>query len=217
MSRRALVWIGSPEGLQGSNSARYGGVLTHGMEDAGWSIEWVHLHRAVEDPEGVENLVRKTAESDLILFIAPLFVDGLPAPAIRAHEELAEARSTTSEGDRTPSFAALIHRGFIEPAHNATAIEICRQFVAAARLEWHGALALGGGGMPSRRAGRCLVAAREALTVGMPIPDEIRRRAERPEMPRWLYILGGNAMWRRVSKKRFGASKEGLRARPFAD
>jgi hypothetical protein len=35
-------------------------------------------------------------------------------------------------------------------------------------------------------------------------------------MPRWICILGGNAMWCHVAKKQ-GVTKANLSARPYAD
>jgi len=212
MSRRALVLIGSPKGLSGSNSARYAQAIGARLEEADWSLDWIHLHRAVSTEDGVGELLAKVSASELVLFVAPLYVDGLPAPAIRAFERIADARATASG---TPKFAAVIHCGFVEPVQNATAIEMCRLFAAAARLEWSGALAFGGGGIPSKRGALALQVAGEALAAGEPIPEEVRRRAERPVMPRWLYVLGGNQMWRSQAKKRFGVSRKGLLARPY--
>jgi len=156
------------------------------------------------------------AAADLILLVAPLYVDSLPAPVIAAFERIAEARSCLARKVKAPGFAVLIHCGFIEPAQNRTAVEVCREFADAAGFPWFGALTLGGGGMPARRIKRALEQARDALAKDSPVPDTLRQRAERPVMPRWVYILGGNAMWRRVAKKQ-GVTKANLSARPYAD
>jgi len=215
MSRRALVLIGSPKGLSGSNSARYAQAFAAKLEEAGWSLDWIHLHRAVSTEDDVGELLAKVDASELVLFVAPLYVDGLPAPAIRAFERIAESRVSVAAASERPKFAVVIHCGFVEPAQNATAIEMCRLFAAAARLEWSGALAFGGGGIPSKRGALALQVAGEALAAGEPIPEAVRRRAERAVMPRWLYVLGGNQMWRSQAKKRFGVSRKGLLARPY--
>ena len=207
--------IGSPKGLTGSNSVRYAKALAVRLEEADWSLEWLHLHRAVSSREGIDDLLAKAAASDLILFAAPLYVDGLPAPAIRAFELIADARTTVSANAARLGLAVLIHCGFVEPAQNATAIEMCRLFAATASLEWFGALAFGGGGIPSRRGALALRAAGDALAAGEPISEEVRRQAERPVMPGWLYLLGGNQMWRSQAKKRFGVSRKELLARPY--
>jgi len=217
MTKRAVVLIGSPKGLKGSNSAEHARVLMRGTETLDWAVDWIHLHEAVATEDGIWNLLAKIETSALILFVAPLYVDGLPAPAIQAFERIAEARRPGGAADGVPRFAALIHCGFIEPVHNATAIETCRQIAEACRLEWAGALALGGGGMSSRRATSVLAEAGVALATGSPISERVRQRAERPAMPRWLYILGGNRMWRSVAMKRFKNSLSDLRATPYVD
>ena len=215
MSRRALVLIGSPKGQTGSNSARYAQAIAARLEEAGWRLDWIHVHEAVTTEGGAGELVAKVDASDLVLFVAPLYVDGLPAPAIRAFESIADARGVAAKDARKPKLAVLIHCGFVEPAQNATAIEMCRLFAAAADLEWFGALAFGGGGIPRKRGALALRAAADALAAGEPISEEIRRAAGRPVMPRWLYGLGGNQMWRTQAKKRYGVAPKELRARPY--
>ena len=216
MIGRTLVLIGSPKGLEGSNSARYAHALSREPEEQGGALDWVHLHRAVVDQPSVDDLLAKVDAADLILLVAPLYVDSLPAPVIGAFERIAEARSRLTGEAKIPGFAALIHCGFIEPVHNRTAVDVCREFADAAGFSWFGGLTFGGGGIPARRIRRVLEQASDALANGSPIPSVLCQRAERPIMPRWLYILGGNAMWRRVARKQ-GVTKAGLRARPYAD
>ncbi|MFC2078277.1 NAD(P)H-dependent oxidoreductase [Candidatus Bipolaricaulota bacterium] len=212
--KRGLVLIGSPKGLEGSNSARHAQALIKTFDTEGWSLEWLHLHRAVESEEAIDDLLAKVDRSDQILFVAPLYVDSLPAPAIRALERIAAHRSGAGGTSKAPRFSVLLHCGFIEPKHNETAVEICRLFSEAAALEWFGELTLGGGGMPSRRVREALAEAGTALAKGFPIPPEARKRAKRPTMPRLAFILGGNLMWRRVAKG-FGITKAGLLAQPY--
>jgi len=211
MTKRALLLIGSPKGLEASLSSRYARAIGARLERSGWAVESLHVHRAIEEGD---DLVARTAV-ELVLLVAPLYVDSLPAPVIGAFERMAEGRAGRGE-TIAPRLAALVHCGFVEPKQNETAIEICRQFAGASGFEWFGALALGGGGIPSRRVTRVLEEAGDALAKGFPIPPETRRRAERPIMPRLFYILGGNLMWRR-SAKRSGVSKEDLLAAPYAD
>ena len=212
--KRGLVLIGSPKGLEGSNSVRHAQALTETFDAEGWSLEWLHLHHAVESEEAIDDLLAKVDRADQILFVAPLYVDSLPAPAIRAFERIAAQRSRRSGNSKAPRFSVLLHCGFIEPKHNATAVEICRLFSEAAALEWFGELTLGGGGIPSRRVRRAVAEAGTALAKGFPIPPEAQKWAKRPVMPRLAFILGGNLMWRRVAK-RFGITKVDLLAQPY--
>jgi len=214
MSGRALFLIGSPKGLKASNSARYGEGLATRLESEGWTIGRVDLHEAVATADGSDGLCRQAQEADLVVLIAPLYVDTLPGPTLRALEILAE-RSSSEAPDRATGLAALIHCGFIEPAHNKVAVALCREFAQQAGWMWRGALMLGGGGMPSKRARSVLEEAGDALARGGAISAEIAEKASKPTMPVWLYILGGNAMWRRVAKKR-GISPQDLRGKPYA-
>lgn len=213
-AKRALMLIGSPRGLEGSSSAHHARVLTATFEGDGWTLDWLHLHRVVEAEERMDDLLAKVDRADLILFVAPLYVDSLPAPAIRAFERIAAHRTGVGEDSKTPRFAVLLHCGFIEAKQNATAVEICRLFSEAAGFEWFGELTLGGGGRTNRRVRRALAEAGVALGKGFPIPPEARKQVARPVMPRLVYILGGNLMWRRVAKG-LGVSKGDLLAQPY--
>ena len=55
--KRGLVLIGSPKGLEASNSARRAQALTETFDTEGWSLEWLHLHHAVESQEAIDDLL----------------------------------------------------------------------------------------------------------------------------------------------------------------
>jgi len=215
MTKHVLVLVGSPRGLEVSTSGRYACALTERFELEGWSTESIDLHRAAFLQGEGDEFVSKAGLADLILLVAPLYVDSLPAPTIRALERIAEGRAERDPEAPSTRLAALVHCGFVEPKQNETAIEICRRFASAAGFEWFGGLMLGGGGMPSRRAARALREAGDALARGFPIPPGARKRAGRPMMPSLLYILGGNLMWRRAAKKH-GVSKDDLLGAPYS-
>jgi len=214
VSQRALLLIGSPKGLKASNSARYGEAVAGRLETAGWRVDRIHAHESVATFDASSAMCQTAAASDLVLLVAPLYVDTLPGPMLRALEILALA-SEHSQMAQSPAFCVLIHCGFIEPRQNETAVALCKEFAEQAGWEWRGGLMLGGGGIPSKRARRTLGEAADALARGDAIAAEIAARAAEPTMPRWLYILGGNAMWRRVAKKQ-NVSRKDLRARPYA-
>lgn len=214
MSRLAVVLIGSPKGLDRSSSAQLARKLTEPFDSEKWSLEWIHLYPAVNTDEGVGELCAKVDAADLVILAAPLYVDCLSAPTIRALESIAAHRGK-GENERVPSFCVLLNCGFAEPLHNKTCVEICRRFAEAARFEWYGGLALGAGGNTNKRVRKALQEAGEALNGCFPISIKTQERVKKPVMPRLLYILGGNFMWRRVAKQKHGVSKEGLLARPY--
>lgn len=213
MTKLAAFLIGSPRGVEKSNSGRYAERLAKHMRHRGWQVRLVPVHEVMASSASCAGFVQTVWESDLAVIVAPLYVDALPGPVVEAFQVLAEER-TRFAGQQPPRLAALIHCGFVEPSHNRWGIEMCRLFARKAGWEWFGALALGGGGMPSRRAHRVVDDAGRALAGGLPIHEELRRRGDRPSMPRLLYILGGNLMWRRVAKRN-GLDKKDLLAQPY--
>ena len=158
--------------------------MTESFADGGWSLDRVHLHRAVEEEAATADLNAKVDLSDLILLAAPLYVDRLPAPVIRAFERIAEHRRAVRLGSKTPKFAVLRNCGFVEPSQNATAAEICRLFARDAGLEWSGEFLLGGGGLANQRVKGLLQQAGSALAKGLPVPEKTRKQAARLLMPR---------------------------------
>lgn len=215
MTRSALVLVGSPRGLERSASAELSRELLDAFDRATWTIDWIHLHNAVESDETAAELVSRVGGADLVLFAAPLYVDSLPAPAIDAFERIAAGRGGHSEQTGVPRFSVLLNCGFVEPRQNETAVEMCRVFADVAGFEWFGELTLGGAGRITGRIRKALKDAGESLAAGFPIPPEARRRARRPIMPKLLYVIGGNFMWRRVAK-RFGVTKHDLLEQPYA-
>jgi len=212
--KNALVLIGSPKGLETSTSARLARAVLAPFDDQGWTVDWIHLHRAVETAEGTTELVTKVSGADQVVFAAPLYVDSLPAPAIRGLERIAAARSERTGEEKVPRFAVLINCGFVESQQNDTAVGICRAFAEAAGLEWFGELTMGSAGNGPKRFHRALAEAGSALSSGFPIPPSARKLTRRPAMPKLLYVIGGNVMWRRIAKKRFGVTKQEILAQP---
>jgi len=188
---RTLILVGSPKGVERSDLAGYARSVTGGFEHQGGTLDWIHLHHALAVEDSIDDLLARADVGDLILLVAPLCADSLPAAVIAAFERIVEARSHFAREVKAPGFAVLIHRGFVKPVPNSTAVDICRAFADAAGFLRFGAVTLGGGGMLGRRIGRVLEQARAALARGSPISSALRRRAERPIMPSWVYILGG--------------------------
>lgn len=214
MTKRALVLIGSPRGLEKSSSASLSRSITEPFDETEWTIDRIHLHQAVQSEEATADLNAQVDAAELILFAAPLYVDSLPAPAIRAFEQIATHRTGRTDAQKVPRFAVLVNCGFVEPQHNRTAVGICRRFSEVAGFEWSGDLMLGAAGARTGRVLRALREAGQALSKGFPILPEVRKRVRRPVIPRLAYILVGNLMWRRMAK-RLGVSKSELLAQPY--
>jgi len=209
---RVLLLVGSPKGLEESDSARIGRTLVDRLEGRGWTSEAVHLHAAVRTEEGRRELLDAIDRASVVLFAAPLYVDSLPAPAIRALEAIAAHRRTGSVS-RVPRFVTLIRCGFVEPSQNDTCQRILQRFAERAGFEWLTGVSLGGGGRIPKRVRDALDILAEALDLEILVPDEVERLTRKPLMPSWLYVVVGNFMWRRWAAR--NGVKDRLRDRPY--
>jgi NAD(P)H-dependent FMN reductase len=216
---KALLLIGSPR--KQSVSRLLGETLLGGLKARGFESETLPLPGLLETQEGRARLAGEFPGANLTILAAPVYVDALPAPAMRALEFLAEGREPAKPGR---AFAALINCGFPEASHTDIAMAACRLFARDAGLTFAGGLGFGGGGAldaaslekgggPARHARRALDLAAQALAQGQPIPAEAVQLAARPAMPRWVYLLVSEIMWGAQAFKRGNLFKLG--ARPY--
>ncbi len=218
--RRMLLLVGSPKPTR-STSEALGSYLLERLTHRGMQTETVHVHRALRSGDGIAGLLAATDRADLVVLAFPLYVDSLPAPVIKALELIARHRQQAGSPDG-PWFLGISNSGFPEPAQNATALAICRQFAREAGLRWAGGLAVGGGGLvggrPLTEAGRvvrpiirALDLAAAALADGRPVPEAAHALLAKPVVAPWLYRLVGNlGFWREARK-----SGVTLRSKPY--
>ena len=95
----ALLLIGSPKPGD-SSSESLGGYLLEELEKRGVSTQTLKVARAVRTEEATEELHAAVAAADLIVLSFPLYIDSLPAPAIRALELIAAAAGAATSADR---------------------------------------------------------------------------------------------------------------------
>jgi len=143
--------------------------------------------------------------ADALVFAFPLYVDGLPARLVQFLDEAAkDGISDIAPGAKV---YAVVNNGFYEARQNATALLIMKSFCGHSGLSWAQGAGIGAGPMissvaigqgPLKRLGRaldtlaeniCSLAAAEDLFV-------------EPGIPRFLYNLSGNHMWKKAAKKR---------------
>jgi hypothetical protein len=173
------------------------------------------------------------AAADLVILAFPLYVDALPAPATRALELIAAARTGAAEtvgaaapaAAGAPAIVAICQSGFPEVDHSEVAVEICRNFARAAGFEWAGGLILAAGGMVGgqplrklkgmmRSAVKALDLTAEELAAGRPVPEEAVRLMAKPPIPRVGYRFMANWGWRAQFKKQGRGGS--LKSQPFA-
>ncbi len=212
-NERILLLIGSPKGLEGSNSGRLGSRVVDGLKERGWSSESIHLHQAVRSEEAMEQLLAAIRQADVVLLAAPLYVDSLPAPVIRAFERIAAERKP-EDIERVARFASILNCGFVEPQQNRTCQRMLKRFADCAGFEWVYGVSLGATGRTTKRVCRALDILVEALDLELLVSEEAGQLTDKPVLPPWLYILGGNMMWKQWADR--NGVKDRLRARPYA-
>jgi hypothetical protein len=220
--RKALLLGGSPKPKE-SNSDSLLEYLGEQLEKQGCDTETVHLIRAVRTEEATAELVAAVGAADLVVLSFPLYWDALPGHVVRVFERVAAARAASTPATR-PAFVAVCQSGFPEAEQIAVALQICRNFAAAAELDWAGGLAMGSGetlgGMPMSKAGsrvpnvvKALDLTAAALAAGEPVPDEaVQLMAKLGFPPVALRFMGSMGLRGRYKKEGDG---RGIKARPF--
>jgi len=233
----ALLLIGSPK-PGASSSESLGTYLCEKLETRGVKTQTIKLVKALHSDEATETLRTAVAGSDLIVLSFPLYVDSLPAPLTLALEQIAAWNADAAAGagnaatggeapaaGHRPAFVAICQSGFPEVEQSEVAIEICRNFAAAAGFEWAGGLILAAGGMVGgrplrqikgmmRSAVAALDLTADALAAGQAVPDEAVRLMAKPSFPRIAYRFMANWGWRSQLKKEAGGTP--LDAQPYA-
>jgi len=213
-SRRLIVLlVGSPKGLERSSSGRLAKVVTGILESRDWDCAPFHLHKTLADATLEAEMYRAIDASDAVLLSFPLYVDGLPGPVVEALERIASRESARDTLRNPTQLVSIMNCGYLEPSHNFLAARMLRAFSEQAGFVWFGAVALGMAGMLRRRLEEALAHVANALNDDVLMPDIVSHLTEKPLFPRWLYIMAGNAMWKRQAK-RLGAADR-LRDRPY--
>jgi len=208
------VLIGSPKGIEKSTSGRLAREITAELETANWTSEWFHAHHVLKADEAWESLIASMARSNVILLAAPLYVDSLPAPVIETLHCLSQAKSALAREDTPPRFLALLNCGFVEPGHNQFAQLMLQSFCERMGFQWADGISLGGGGMTKKRVREALQLTAAALRDDVLIPNAVEVLTRAPIMKPWMYVLGGNIMWKRQAKAN-GLQHKQLKARPY--
>ncbi len=136
----------------------------------------------------------------------PLYVDGLPASAVRLME--AVQRSGAGKDCRV---YALVNNGLYESRQNVNILNMIREWCAKSGCLYQGALAVGAGevmGVLMRSTKHVLWPARNAVNGIKALAKSILGDSKTEDIyadpylfPRWLYILIANTNWQFLKKK----------------
>jgi hypothetical protein len=222
--KRILLLNGSPKAT-GGTSWSMGDYLLDGLRERGCLTEALRIKQALASEAGVKTLLSKTAASDTLILVSPLYIDTLPYPVIKTLELIAECRRALGTRGRQ-QFLAILNCGFPEARHNEIAVAVCRKFAEETGFEWAGSLALGGGeainGLPLGKGGfltrnvkEALDLAADALAEGSLLQEKAVAIMARPLMPAWLYLLMGAIGWKRLARKNHALKN--IHDQPYAE
>jgi len=157
--------------------------------------------------------------TDVLLFVFPLYVDSLPAPLIKVLTMI-EQEAMTSNG-KHPIVYAISNCGFFEAEHNRLALDILKNFSIRLGMSWGYGIGIGGGGFvtsqsknisPKGSAANVYIVLCE-LSKAMENKDGKKLNVfVKPTIPRFLYKSSGNLGWYQMALKH--GSIRSLKAKP---
>lgn len=217
----------SPRGE--SSSSREAIALVERL--GGADLQWTCVSRLDQMAEvTLQNLEEDLCGASVLLVTAPLYIDGLPATAVRALEGyralcLQHRAGCLSAPCPRQRVFAVMNCGFYEGAQNRHALEMVEHFCRDADLEWCGGVGIGTGEMirglrdvpPQAGIRRPVVAALQALADAIRTPKG--RLAEnlytQHRLPWGAYRLLGQLGWRKQVRGN-GLPSRAVHARPHA-
>lgn len=218
-SKKALLIVGSPHGFSSSSNS-LGTYLLDKLQTAGYETGKIHAQAANQNQEKQAEMLRKVADSDILVLAFPLYVDSLPSGLILALEKIAQNRKTAAA--KHTRVLAIVNNGFPDAKQNAIAIAICKQFANETGCEWAGGLAMGAGAMiggaPLEKAPmmknvkKSLDLTAQSLIEGSTVPDEAVALIGKTPLPKFIMTMFANSGWKGMAKP-FGNQKR-LRDRP---
>jgi len=188
---------GSPKGKNGAS-----GFIIEALRDRlSRAAECVVCEPAKQSSSDVVNAIKG---SDALVFVSPLYADGLPSVLVRFLEE--EKNGIASAAARAKVYA-VINNGFYDARQNSIALEMMECFCEASGLAWGRGLGMGGGGMiegmplgrfPLKKFGVAL----DTLAKNISGNESAENYFVEPDIPRFLYMFTANFGMKREMKKR---------------
>ncbi|EKQ50794.1 MAG: putative flavoprotein [Methanobacterium sp. Maddingley MBC34] len=220
--KNVLILVGSPKG-KNSASNNFALYLEDKFQEKGIETEKAYLVEH-QKPKRLKKLVEKAFIPELLVIVAPLYIDSIPAITINFMEECYKSK----EDSHNQKLMAVFNSGFPEPNHNDLAIRMCKNFASKMDMEWMGGITIGmgaafersslidAGGM-ARNLRKGLDAAVESLSHNKPMPSEAVLTASKPLLPLFLskffMCYFGEWLWKRKVKDK--AVRKKMRYRPY--
>ena len=220
--RSIAILIGSARPKGSSTSESLARQLMEDLEKSNVRTSLVFASQFIKSGQQAEDGLNTMLAADLLIVVAPIYVDGLPSLVTRALEKL--ALRLRAEKHPLRKVAGLLNCGYPEAEHNRIAMRLLCNFSHESGLTWAGGLALGGGeiihGRPLsslrfmvRGPIRALQLAASALAEGQPIPVAASRLMARPLVPTLLFRWVARIRWI-LQARAHGIDSRQLLARP---
>jgi multimeric flavodoxin WrbA len=156
--------------------------------------------------QGRDEIIESIRGSDALVFIFPLYVDGIPSHLLRL---LDEARDEIADAAPGATVYSVVNNGFYEGRQNILALEMMRHFTARAQLTWGRGIGVGAGAMihsltigqgPLKKLGNALsILAKDILSAQNSAPPG--DQTVEPNFPRFLYKAAAHSGWRKAARK----------------
>ncbi|MDR1247398.1 MAG: NAD(P)H-dependent oxidoreductase [Clostridiales Family XIII bacterium] len=145
-----------------------------------------------------DEIMAALASCDALVFVFPLYVDGIPSHLLRLLDEIQNDVATVAPG---AAVYCAVNNGFYEAHQNGVAMELMKNFCVRSGLRWGQGLGVGAGGMvqaapigrgPLANLGRALSAFAENIRNGVSADNSFVE----PNFPKFLYNMIAHMSWR---------------------
>jgi len=173
-----------------------------------------HANRLIEQKNCSKEL-SNILNSEILLFVFPLYVDSLPAPLIKLLTMIEEERILIEQkekdiGKKFPIVYTIVNCGFFEAEHNSIAMDIIKNFSNSVGMDWGYGIAIGGGPYIASNSkfiskngfSSNVFNAFCELKIAMENKDTKKENVFiSPKMSRFIYKFAGNLSWYRMALK----------------
>lgn len=217
---------GSPKG-EGSNSREIISIMqTFLPAETEWHIE----NQIAQKYKDKRTVLTTLFESDVLVIVFPLYVDGLPASLMQLLERYSAEyqvwKKTLGQKRDAQRVFGISNCGFHEGLQNDTALAMIENFCETTGLGWCGGAGLGTGEMilglknMSPKAGIRKPVIQAIRAIAQAIQNPPGRLEEniytQHKFPWLLYKIAGEFGWRQMTKKN-GLKRGALSSRPLCD
>jgi multimeric flavodoxin WrbA len=209
-NKKVLLLIGSPK-KERSTSFTIGKYLMKRLHANDCNKNSIFINDALKSKDGIDEMINKFNESDIILLCYPLYVDSIPAPIIRAFELITEGRRKLKR-QKNQIFFAAGNCGYYEGSQIENSANVCRIFATENELSWYGSMSIGAGGIYSgkelealggmaTRLRSALDLTAESILNNSIIPMEKIQKLTTPPFPRFFYQAAVTISFKSEAKK----------------